>query len=120
MKLVLIEDEQAKLRLLLSFASRLTRIEIVNSFINPLEALEWLKKNGVDGLIVDNDMPYLNGESFLDCMPYPVPTILAIGKDEVSSFSHKNKVAGYLVKPYSFYKFIYAVTQIEEALQDKR
>lgn len=117
MRLVIVEDEQLKIKVLQSYAARLTKVNLVHSFVHPLEALDWLRTNQVDGLILDNNMPYLNGQSFVERMPYPIATILALTTEEIPIAFHQTNIVGHLIKPYSFYKFIQAVTGIEKSLK---
>lgn len=65
MPLILILDDRATNRAIFARLAALIADEVtVESFANPLDALEWLESNSVDLIITDYSMPEMNAAEF--------------------------------------------------------
>ena len=85
---VLVVDDSAIVRKLIKdFFSNHQRIEVVAVANDPYEARDYLEKNDIDVLILDIELPKMDGLTFLNFLmkSYPLPTII------VSSIINKDK-----------------------------
>ncbi|HZF76051.1 MAG TPA: response regulator, partial [Acetobacteraceae bacterium] len=65
MPLILILDDRATNRAIFArLASLIDEDVVVESFADPLDALEWLESNAVDLVITDYSMPQMDGAEF--------------------------------------------------------
>ncbi len=62
---LIVDDRPTNLRIYAQFVSLMGEDYAAITFANPLEALEWLKANSADLLIVDYRMPQMNGAEFI-------------------------------------------------------
>ena len=61
MKCLAIDDEPVALDILKDYIAKVPFLECVNVFRNPLKALDYLRKNNVDLVFLDINMPDLTG-----------------------------------------------------------
>jgi two-component system LytT family response regulator len=110
---IIIDDEPNALRLLEGHISKIPYLHLKGSFFDALEALEFLKKNPVDLIFTDINMPLLTGLELADILPASQKFIFttAFTEHALSSFSYY--VIDYLLKPISFKRFIQAVNKAE-------
>ncbi|MCX6177548.1 MAG: response regulator, partial [Bacteroidetes bacterium] len=71
-KSILIDDEPLALEVLKSHLVNFQRIEIVNTFSNAGDAMNWLESNQVDVVFTDIQMPGITGLELVKNQ-YPAP-----------------------------------------------
>lgn len=127
---VSIDDNQQNLMLVEAYANEIG-VENVKNFLNPIEALEFLKTNDVDIVFIDYMMPELNGvELIQEYRKYnkdvPIIMITAVGDDEDLRIDALEKGAtDFLKKPLDYAEFnarvnnLLALRIAQLKLQDK-
>lgn len=112
-----IDDEYPALELIKQYCSRIAQVELLATFQNPEEALQYLENNQVDLMISDINMPYLNGVELLQklanrplCIFFTLETQYAVKAFELD-------VVHYLVKPIDFETFEKAIKKASDLLQ---
>ncbi len=114
MPLILILDDRATNRAIFARLAALTAEEVVvESFANPLDALEWLGDNTVDLVITDYKMPEMDGAEFtrqLRALPRgaEVPVLVVTAHDD-RSFRQTAMEAGatdFLQSPVDHFEFV--------------
>lgn len=110
---IIIDDEPNALALLESYIEKTPSLEVKGKFYDGAEALDFLKKNEVDIIFSDIQMPLLNGFELADILPrsQKFVFITAYAEHALNSFSFH--VVDYLLKPISFKRFSQAVFKIE-------
>ncbi|UCH83501.1 MAG: response regulator [Candidatus Latescibacterota bacterium] len=104
-KIVIVDDEEMVLTSLKSFLDLETEYH-VESFKNPLEALEFIKANDIDLVVSDYLMPEMDGISFLGEVRHvrpDVPRIILTGyADKENAIKAINEVGlfQYIEKPW--------------------
>jgi DNA-binding LytR/AlgR family response regulator len=116
-KCVIIDDERVDRKILESHLKRIPNLELVNSFINPAEALPTLQEGNIDLLFLDIRMPEISGIDFLKTLEIPPQTILISAHTEYSMDAFEVGVADYLLKPFGFDRFLKAVSRAIEIIQ---
>lgn len=112
MKCIIIEDQPPAQRILQKYITDLGKIELVNTFNNAIQALDYLKTNSVDLIFLDIHLPKLSGIDFLKTLENPPSVILTTAFPDFALESYELNVVDYLLKPFSFARFIKAISKI--------
>lgn len=108
---LIIDDEPLAHDLLTTFCERLPHLSVAGHCYDALEALEWLNHNGADLIFLDLNMPKLKGFDFLRSLTAPPKVIVTTAYKEHALEGYELDVADYLVKPFSFERFLKAVNK---------
>ena len=108
---LIVDDEELARTLLENYISRLSHLEIVGKCVNPIEALETLQTNSIDILFLDIQMPEMLGTDFLKTLSHKPMVIFTTAYSEYAVESYDLDAVDYLVKPFSFERFIQAVNK---------
>lgn len=111
---VLIDDEPLALALLKDFASRIPFLNITGSFNSAQEALLFMKGNQVDLVFMDINMPDIDGFSLLKELGKEIMVVFCTAYHEYAVDGFNVKALDYLVKPYSFERFLRAACYAQE------
>lgn len=117
MRCIIVEDEPLARNLLEQYIQKLPFLELVKSFSNPLEALDFLDNNTIDLLISDIQMPELTGISLLKILPTKPLIILTTAYPEYALEGYELDVMDYLLKPITFERFLQAIEKAKSRLQ---
>lgn len=110
----IIDDEPLAVEVLESHIAKLDSIEIAGTFGNAIKAFEALKKNQVDLLFLDIQMPKLTGVEFLKTLQHPPKVIFTTAYREYALDGFELDAVDYLLKPISFERFLKAVNKVFE------
>lgn len=108
-RVVAVDDEKLATRLIEKFCSDDDRIQLVESFNDSLEALEYLKNNKTDILILDIEMPELNGLGFAKKIGKSTKVIFSTAYENFALEGFNLSATDYLLKPYSVERFKIAI-----------
>ena len=117
MKCIIIEDQPPAQRLLKKYVGDLEELELLGCFSEATQALELIRSGEVELLFLDIHLPKLSGVEFLRSLPNPPKVIFTTAFSEYALDGFDLDVADYLLKPFSFERFVKAVTK---AAQIKR
>ena len=111
---IAVDDEPLALELVESFISKISQLEFKRSFRKPVEAIEFLSKNSIDLVFLDIQMPLLNGLEFAEILKssHAPKLIFTTAFREFAVESYEHTVVDYLVKPFSFQRFLQAVNKV--------
>lgn len=115
-KCLIIDDEAPAHKVLQSHISKTDSLEICGDVYDGQEALDFLRKNKVDLIFLDIEMPKLTGLELLECLPYPVAVILTTAYSNFGFEAYQNDVVDYLLKPISFPRFLKAINKASNIL----
>jgi two-component system, LytTR family, response regulator len=120
---IIVEDEPLARNLLEVYISKVHQLQLLQSFGNPLEALDFLRENKVDILFSDIQMPEVTGITLLKLLKNKPLVILTTAYSEYAIEGYELEVFDYLLKPISFERFLKAtekaVNRLNEAKADK-
>lgn len=111
-KCLIIDDEPPAHKVLESYISKHSSLDLVGNFYNAIEALSFLSSNQVDLLFLDINMPELSGVEMLRTMQNPPLVILTTAYSEFALESYDLGVIDYLMKPIRFDRFLKAVNKV--------
>lgn len=114
LKCAIIDDEFLARKYLKDYISKLPMLELVGDFNSPLKAMELIKSGGVDLIFLDIQMPDITGIEFLKTMDKAPHVVLTTAYEEYALEGYELNVADYLLKPFSFERFLKAVNKVQE------
>ncbi len=106
---LLVDDEFLALGLLENFCQQLPDLRVAGKFRSPIEALQLLHAEPVDILFLDIQMPVLSGTNLLRTLSRPPATIFTTAYAEHAAEAFDLNAVDYLLKPFSFERFLQAV-----------
>jgi two-component system, LytTR family, response regulator len=109
---IIIEDEKPAQEILKSFIAKTEWLQLIAVFNDAIEALEFFKKNDVDFIFLDLQMPGVSGLDFLKILKSSPQVIITTAYAEHALEAFDLDVRDYLLKPFSFDRFIKAVNRI--------
>ncbi|MEJ5056527.1 LytR/AlgR family response regulator transcription factor [Sphingobacterium sp. MYb382] len=108
LKCLIVDDEENAIDGVVDYLQDIEAIEVVGTCLSAIEALEFLKKQEVDLLFLDINMPRLTGLELLESMQNPPLVILTTAYSEYALDGFRLNVVDYLLKPYTFQRFFQA------------
>ncbi|MFN8241518.1 MAG: LytTR family DNA-binding domain-containing protein [Bacteroidales bacterium] len=111
---VVIDDEPLAVSKLVDFISRVPALTLVKTFDNAIDAMAWLKENSVQLVFLDIQMEQLTGIQFLESTRINSRIIITSAFDKYALKGFELNVTDYLLKPYSFQRFMNAVDKVIE------
>ena len=106
---LIIEDEPLAMERTQNFVSKVPFLNLLNTFDNALEALAFLKTTKVDILFLDINMDELSGIELLENSNIDSQIIFTTAYTEYALKGYELNVTDYLLKPFTFNRFLQAV-----------
>lgn len=119
-KCVIIDDEPLALQLMEKYASKVPFIEVLSTFTNPKEAQKFILNEQVDLLFLDINMPDINGIDLLKSIDKNTMAVFCTAYPDFALQGYELQVIDYLLKPFSFERFIKAAFKAQEHLTLKQ
>jgi two-component system response regulator LytT len=116
MTIVAVDDEPLALQLIARYIEETPGLSLLRKFSNPLEAAVFLKENSVDIVMLDIQMPELNGIEFTRQMTRGPKVIFTTAYKKYAIEGFKLEVVDYLVKPFSYQDFLKAIQRAEKLI----
>ncbi len=113
MKCIIVDDEALARKLLQSYAEK-AGLQVLATFPNAVEALQFLRNNSPDLMFLDINMPDLSGMELLRSLDKHPLTIMTTAYSDYALESFELDVVDYLKKPYSFERFLKAVNKAHD------
>ena len=113
-KCIVVDDEPLAVSLLGSYVEKIPFFELVFSTENPIEALEYIRKNDADLIFLDIQMPELSGINFMKIVGDKLKYILTTAYSEYALEGYEHNVIDYLLKPITFDRFQKSALKAQE------
>lgn len=111
---LVVDDEELARTLLENFISRIPNLTLVDKCKDPLEAMKIMQQEHIDLLLLDIQMPGLTGIEFLRSLQQQPMVIFTTAYAEYAIESYSLNVIDYLLKPFSFERFVQAINKASE------
>jgi DNA-binding LytR/AlgR family response regulator len=116
---IIVEDEPLAQERLAEFISRVPNLKLLQKLDNGIEAVSFLKNNRVDLIFLDINMDGFSGMQLLESTKIDAQVIFTTAYDEYALKSYEFSIADYLLKPFTFERFMTAIGKVEEKLSIK-
>ena len=111
-KCILIDDEPLAIKVLENYFTNFSDFEIIGTFNNALEALEFINNNGVDAVFLDINMPMMTGFELISLIENKTRVIITSAFREFAVESYDLDVLDYLLKPIPLPRFVKCINKI--------
>lgn len=111
-KCVLIDDEPLAIKVLQNYFNNFTDFEVIGTFNNSLEALDFINSATVDAVFLDINMPMMTGFELISLIENKTKVIITTAFREFAAESYDLDVLDYLVKPIPLPRFIKCINKI--------
>ncbi len=109
LKTIAIDDEPLAVSLLTDYINKTPFLELAGTFDNPLDAIEFLRHEAVDLILVDIQMPDLTGVEFVRALENSPKVIFTTAYAQYALEGFKLNATDYLLKPFGYEDFLKAV-----------
>lgn len=110
---IIIEDEPLALEKTKDFVGKVPFLELSATFDNALMGLAYLQSNKVDLLFLDINMDELSGIELLESSKITSQVIITTAYQEYALKGYELQITDYLLKPFSFNRFLQAVNKAQ-------
>lgn len=110
---IIIDDEPNAVNLLEILIRQTTEWELMAKCYDALEAMAFLKKNKVDFIFLDINMPQLTGMELAGLLPTETKIVFTTAYSEYAAESYSFQTIDYLLKPITLKRFLTSTQKIE-------
>jgi DNA-binding LytR/AlgR family response regulator len=114
LKCIIVEDEPLAAEKLMDFIEKNPLLELISTLNNALDAAAFIKENEIDLIFLDIQMKGFDGIQFLETNNQNASIIITSAHDQYALKCYEFKVDDYLLKPYSFERFVKACEYVAE------
>lgn len=119
LKCLVVDDESIAIAGIVNYIERLDFLELEVSCSSAIEASYILKKQTIDLMFLDINMPYLSGLEFLESLDKAPLTIFTTAYSEYALDGFRLHVVDYLLKPIAFQHFFQASQKALDLFQSR-
>ena len=116
---IIIEDEPLALEKTKDFVNKVPFLNLSATFDNALNGLTYLNNNKVDLLFLDINMDELSGIELLESSKINSQVIITTAYQEYALKGYELHITDYLLKPFTFNRFLQAVNKAQENLSGR-
>jgi DNA-binding LytR/AlgR family response regulator len=109
-----VDDEPPALEVLKKYIASMEHLELAGVCADAIEALNVLRRQKIDLLFLDIQMPYLLGTDLIRTLKKPPKVIFTTAYRKFAVEGFELDAVDYLLKPISFERFLKAVNKVME------
>jgi len=113
---IIIEDEPLAQERLVNYVHKLPFLNLLATFDNSIDAMLFLKENRTDLIFLDINLGEISGLQLLQTMHIDSQVIITTAYDEYALKGYELNVTDYLLKPFTFERFLQAVNKAQDNL----
>ncbi|MDH6342643.1 DNA-binding LytR/AlgR family response regulator [Parabacteroides sp. PFB2-12] len=114
LRCLVVDDESFAIEGVVGLIQKVNYLTVVGTCSSAIEASDFLRREEVDLMFLDINMPDLTGLEFLESLDNPPITIFTTAYSEYALDGFRLNVVDYLLKPISFQRFFQAVQKALE------
>ena len=119
MNCIVVDDSKIARAAIKPLIAQFDFLKLVQECETPVEAFAYLKKEPVDLIFLDVEMPGMTGLELVKNLENPPMVILITSKKEYAAEAFDLNVVDYLVKPLTLPRFMVAVNKAKELFEKK-
>lgn len=112
-KCIVVDDEPLAVNILVKYVSQTPILKLVATCSDAMEALSVIKKENIDLVLLDINMPKLSGVSLVRALKNPPMVIFTTAYPDFAVEGYELEAIDYLLKPFSFERFQKAIEKVE-------
>ena len=112
LRCLIVDDEPLAQEVIENYVSRVRELTLVKKCDDAMQAFEILRKEKIDLIFLDIQMPVIDGLGFLKSMKNTPTVIITTAFPQHALESYDFDVVDYLLKPISFERFLKAVHKV--------
>ncbi len=116
---IIIEDEPLALEKTRDFVLKVPFLQLLETFDNSLAGLAYLNSHKVDLLFLDINMDELSGIELLESSRIESQVIITTAYQEYALKGYELRITDYLLKPFTFNRFLQAVNKAQENINQR-
>ena len=116
---IAIDDDACSLQIVENHIAKIPFLELLRTFDNAFDAIEYMDREQIDLIITDVEMPMLNGLEFLGSLRHRPYSIIVSEQGRYAVDAFHLEAMDYLLKPFSFERFLKAVNKVREQIRLK-
>lgn len=110
MNCIIVDDDKMSCKILEGYVSKSTSLNLIGSFNDSVAARNILtQRRDIDLVILDIQMPEMNGFDFIGSLDYPPNIIIVTSGEEYALKAFDFNVVDYLLKPVTYGRFCKAI-----------
>ncbi|RNB89518.1 response regulator [Brevibacillus fluminis] len=120
LRAIIVDDEELSVKRLGKILTESGEIEICQTFLNPLEAYEYVKANPIDVAFLDISMPEINGIRFSSLLldsDDSIDVVFVTGYDEYAVQAFELNALDYLLKPVTVHRIAKTLDKLRKKHQ---
>jgi DNA-binding LytR/AlgR family response regulator len=114
LKCIVVDDEPLAREVVVQYISDCPSLDLMKECSDAIEAGEYLNTHQTDLIFLDINMPRLSGVRFVRTLTQPVLIIFTTAYPEFAAEGFESNAVDYLIKPFSFERFMKAVNKAVE------
>ncbi|MBC8046277.1 MAG: response regulator transcription factor [Fimbriimonadaceae bacterium] len=111
---IIIEDEPLAQERIQGYVKKISWLQLLHTFNNAVDAIGFLKSNQVDLIFLDIHLGELSGIQMLESSSIQSAVIITTAYHEFALKGYELQVTDYLLKPFTFERFLSAVGKVAE------
>lgn len=119
MNCILVDDSRIARETIKILIDQFSFLNLVKECESPVEAFNYIKKEPVDLIFLDVEMPGMTGIDLIKNLDKPPLIILVTSKKDYAAEAFELNVADYLIKPVNLSRFMGAVNKAKELFENK-
>jgi two-component system, LytTR family, response regulator len=120
MNCIIVDDDEASRNVMEHLVGQADFLKLVKICSDPVEALNVLNNEKIDLILLDIEMPNLNGLDLIKSIEKPPLSILATSRKNYALEAFDCNVVDYLVKPIAVERFFKAITKAKEIFEGSK
>jgi len=114
---IAIDDEPLALDIIKAYCTKVPFLNLVGTFSNAIDTLEYLRNNTIDLMFLDIQMEELTGIQLLNSLKNKPLVIFTTAYDQYAIQGFDLDVLDYMLKPISFERFVKGANKALEQMQ---
>lgn len=111
---IVVEDEPLAVARITEYISRISFLKLMQTFDNAIDVIGFVSQADVDLIFLDIQMDGLSGVELLETLNKKPAVIFTTAYDVYALKGFELSVTDYLLKPFSFQRFLEAVSKVEQ------
>jgi two-component system, LytTR family, response regulator len=120
MKILIVDDEPLARQLIRNYLEGFTEIEISGECENGFEALKAINNDSPDLILLDVQMPRINGFEMLEVLDKKPAVIFTTAYDQYAIRAFEMNAVDYLLKPFSKERLMQSIEKAKIQIQHKK